>query len=208
MDKKFFKLSFDSNQYLQNYDWKWQEFKKLPQRSIMNCSCLVFDDSLVIYGGKDISLYDLNKNEWNEKLSKAQCSRTQCGLLYDDISSVLYVGGGSRRIQYNDYGRGRFAHFGDDTSNLSACMEYYNFHKDKWYNDLPETWMSHSIRPILWKDHSILYIASAWNDGAEFLDLRENSKMWTRVYINNIQSLSNVFGADIEIRKANCRLVC
>eukprot|EP01083_Nonionella_stella_P015181 42483_1 len=190
---RFQKLAFNSNTYKQQYHWKWNILNNIPSTSVMNCSCLTFDNQFVVVSNTDIAMYNLETNQWNDNLSQSLYLKDNCGLVYDNVSGMIYAGGGMSQ-RYHE--------------RLSANIEYYNVAKDKWFNDLPETWMSHAVYPVLWKDHSILYIASSYNDGAEYLDLRENAKMWTRVYINNLQSLSNVFGTESTDRKRQFRIIC
>ena len=111
-------------------------------------------------------------------------ARYSCGIVYDKLLNLVYVGGGH---------------------NAENKVEYYDINKNKWIN-IPNTEMSHSSRPVLWTDNKLLYIASIYSDSMEYIDLRINNKGWNVIYGQNYNTLwHNVFGTRFA-RNKNCRL--
>ena len=79
-------------------------------------------------------------------------------------------------------------------------VQSFDIMNEKWLT-LPSTFMNYSMRPIVWNDeynHNLLFIGSfTYNNGLEYIDLREG-KTWNIIKIDHKRhALSEVFGIEL-----------
>ena len=114
--------------------------------------------------------------------TKLDYERSDAGICYDEIQQTVYVGGGTKGDWISDDYRG---------------VKAYDIMKEEWL-DLPETWMKHKYKPIMWNDrhnHNLLFIGSVYQNSLEFMDLRENRKSWKIIRdMKYTEGLSEIFG--------------
>ena len=174
-------LKFDDihcNKKNQN-KWKWNEMKLNTQRP-QPSAAMIDDDRIITCGGYRVynhcDLYDFNTKIWTN-LASTKEERHNNGICADKLyNKRVYIGGGSM----NKYKK----------------FEYYDIYKNEWYL-LADTNDGHKFHPILWMESSnVIYIASAWSNSIERMDVRENK--WT-LYVSNNSSktFENIFGTII-----------
>eukprot|EP01083_Nonionella_stella_P310882 1106403_1 len=112
---------------------------------------------------RKIELYDFNNDTWTQ-LADCIIRRSICGLFYDYIQQIVYLGG-SQLSGINNRG--------------SKTVEYYDIRKNVW-RLLPATNFNHEWNPLIWKEQnsSLLYIASITSNGMEYIDLRAKPTSW------------------------------
>ena len=109
------------------------------------------------------------------------------GICYDNYTQSVYVGGG-----------GKISERSKDYSALSR-VQSYDLNVGKW-KVLPLTVMEHRNYPIMWVDesnHNLLFIGSVFQNGLEYIDLRDDERRWKCVCVpNHTQGLSAMFGLE------------
>eukprot|EP01084_Bolivina_argentea_P296255 510197_1 len=185
----------DSMYYLElidnNNDWKWNDTLSHMNHKRSAASCTIInknsnDEKYFIVGGygpindrthnwlNSVELYECKTNKWI-LLPNAKYTRCWQGIYMDEMSNVIYLGGGNNNYSVN-------------------VIEYFDIVKNKWYEILAET--EEHNKPIIWKNENLLYIASVHSD-IQYIDLRMDNNKW------NEQTLESVFGdsiSDMEIK--------
>ena len=160
-------------------EWEWEHLTNMKQcRGYASAQIIKSYDhreKLIVIGGdleigniysNSCEMYDFIDNKWIY-LNKMKHGRICSGIHYDRDIDVLYVGGGycdSRIEMYSNFKK----------------VEIYNCTKNKWY-PFPDTKLKHAFYPYLWKHNNLLFIASAYSTGLEFIDLRIGMS-WNAIY--------------------------
>ena len=182
-------------------EWKWEPLPNMQKKRCLASSLMIplsnGTQKLVRVGGfqekpekeykLDIEMYDFGAQKWTFAAQSERLRGAGVGVCYCDIRDTVYVIPGSWS---------------------SEITEFYDIHKNKFYNFVP-TNHNHSWRGdvTLWKDEmndNLLYVASHWKGCMEFIDIRCDWK-WTTLYQRGkgTQSLRDVF----ECHKAWVRLL-
>ena len=160
-------------------EWEWEQLTNMKQcRGYASAQIIKTrqkQERLIVIGGdleigniysNSCEMYNFESKEW-KYLSPMKHGRICSGIHYDSDISVLYVGGGycdSRIEMYSNFKK----------------VEIYNCYKNKWY-PFPDTKLKHAFYPYLWKHNNLLFIASAYSTGLEFIDLRIGMS-WNAIY--------------------------
>ena len=189
-------LSFKSDEYLQQNDWKWYGYQQSATYRYFEASCIMIttDDhkkKLFVCGGSGSlntsDLYDfVDKKLSSNKGDSGSCNS---GICYDRMGQMVFVGGGQKKWWDHKYPRGRY-----------GGMRSYDLMKNEWCT-LPNTWNDYEYRPTMWLNESnpnILFIASTKEDSMEYIDLRQNERHWKVIrsptYGKYDDSLADMFG--------------
>ena len=185
-------LSFTSNEYQQQNNWKWQKFGgTAPNSKRIESSCVIMktDDNkkkLFVCGGwngrESADIFDFAENKWSS--IEGDSDAADSGICYDQSKQRIFVGGG--RAIYKNESRCRM-------------VQLYDLSQNEWYN-LPKTWNNYWCEPIMWvseNDHNLLFIGSEMGNCLEYIDLRENERKWKVIRCEQIgQSLADFFGLE------------
>ena len=148
----------------------------------------------IFAAGSFSCLYDLNEDKWTNK-KRMHHSVNRPGILFENHTKKVYVGCGLMPLGL----------FNDAASQRVQC---YDINTEKW-SRLPFTNLEHWDAKI-WSDNvNLLVIGSTYQDGVEFLDLRDNKGRWKCAGIpNHNQSLSSVFGVDLNDSYSRSMRLC
>ena len=174
--KSVWNLKFDNKE--DNDDWKWNKMKGEMLNEHYYPSTVLINDGyceklFVAAGHKSksavakamdtkVELYDMDQGYWTV-LADCKVKRSICGIFYDKIKQIVYIGGSRSGLG----------------TRPSKTVENYDIHKNVWHI-LPETNFLHEWFPLIWKNpNGILYIASIYSNGLEYIDLRDKYNSWT-----------------------------
>eukprot|EP00484_Ammonia_sp_Unknown_P005150 CAMPEP_0197074870 /NCGR_PEP_ID=MMETSP1384-20130603/211324_1 /TAXON_ID=29189 /ORGANISM="Ammonia sp." /LENGTH=502 /DNA_ID=CAMNT_0042513711 /DNA_START=33 /DNA_END=1541 /DNA_ORIENTATION=- len=162
-------------------EWSWQQLSNMQEArgyasaQIINTRSLSNRERLIVIGGdletgniysNSCEMYNFERQKW-QYLASMKHGRICSGIHYDADIGCIYVGGGycdSRIEMYSNFKK----------------VEIFNCHKNAWY-PFPDTNLKHAFYPYLWKHNNLLFIASAYSTGLEFIDLRIGMT-WNTVY--------------------------
>eukprot|EP01084_Bolivina_argentea_P215587 366033_1 len=163
-------------------EFKWNELTKLKEcRGYSSAEIIKINNNfygkekLIVIGGdletgntysNSCEIYDFVNKSWKYLRSMAH-GRICSGIHYDININCCYVGGG-----YCDSRIEKYSNFKN--------VEVYSCIKNKWY-PFPDTKLKHAFYPYLWKHNNLLFIASAYSTGLEYIDLRIGMS-WTAIY--------------------------
>eukprot|EP01083_Nonionella_stella_P145352 455276_1 len=180
-ERLFYRLRLDDEQ--------WESMPSTTdKRTWTSCVC-VDDDRLMAVGGYDVNvgaintveLFDFSENEWKSGYIKSvRHKRYRNGICFDKEDERIYISGG------------KYA---------ERSTEWYDFTKNKWFDDIPSFPCKMDHYPVLWKEQKhILYVASHSVNCMLWMDLRDRAK-WNVVYrrakqkdTTKMQSLADKFG--------------
>ena len=158
--------------------------KQRPQPSAV----MIDNDRMMTCGGwnelKHCDLYDFNTKKWTN-LAPTKKERHNSGIYADKIyNKRVYVG---------------------ESMGMYKYFEYYDIYKNEWYL-LLDTNNAHKFHPVIWMENSnIIYIASAWSNSIERMDIRENK--WILYASNNSsKTFQRIFGTTIPTNNISVRL--
>ena len=171
-------MNIDGNH--KNLKWKKTEGEILPRHSATrdlgySHALLLNDDEskLFVIGGVDHQIvtqqkwlrmvdFDTDASKHWQKMANMNYCKADCGAFYDKVNHKIYVGGGNGWTG------------NDVTKGAEIRREYYDVHKNKWYQ-LPDTDYEHYMKACIWiekDDPNLLYITSFGAGKVECIDLR------------------------------------
>ena len=201
-----YKLSFDDQELdlmdlSDDEQWKWNKNitdwrVKLPTPMSGVCAEIIDDNydsnKLCVIGGEGdnqngdgLYILNINNNKWVKGKFKNNCC-SDSGIYYDKLKELLYVAGG----------------YCLNEGIASKSVECYDIEKNIW-TELANTNKGHDMKPLIWNNNSLLFIASISANCVEYIDLRENNKGWI-VKENN---LSDTFESPFLDDVCKCRFV-
>ena len=151
-------------------------------------TCTFFQNDFIFKCGglfsNKCSIFDFNKNTW-KPVKDMHKYRMTCGITYDTYRQNIYAGGGSL-----------FSTIMRDHS-IPKTIECYNFNKNIWFNNIPQTINPHSHPVLHIQSNGVIIIGGnkcnlviqnkqLWGH-FERLDTRDNIKKW-----HNITSIKDV----------------
>ena len=163
---KIWTLSFNNDAYLnQTKEWNWEQLDIEPYCD-QPSAAMIRNKRLFIIPGDDtkpkqMGIYDFNYNTWIKGQNRIYGSQF-CGIYYNEIDDIVYVGGGYQDEQ--------------DIERALPYMEYYDLEQDIWAK-LPDANKEHDMYPLIWmQDNQLLHMMSISSNCIEFIDLREGNR--------------------------------
>eukprot|EP01084_Bolivina_argentea_P087800 158561_1 len=159
---------------------QWKSLANMQTNRYDCTSIMINNNTLMVIGGlcndtqlSSVELYDFNSNKWSY-CDSISFPRFGASAYYVQQLNKVYIGGACSHNMKNQ-------------TNASKRIEYYDIYKNKWYDDIYETNMSHLDKPLIWFNGiNLLHIATI-TSGIEFMDLRNGNKKWNK--LNSLQDM-------------------